>query len=164
MAAPLGPFETEAEARTAALEAAEPGLQAIKPADNRRLLGRVCAAAGVAMGGYDSQTAEWLSVWAPSTVAAVAGWVGRAYDAGLNAVPPGAAMLPPADATVKVRLSGTGRGCGEAARRLHRLFYVTSMSQAYPEAGSSRLVRVYVRARLDRRPEPPPAAVAGGLR
>jgi hypothetical protein len=61
-------------------------------------------------------------------------------------------------ATVKVRLSGTRRGCAEAAGRLHRLFYVTSVSEPYPEAGTTRLVQVYVRVRLDLRPEPPPAA------
>jgi hypothetical protein len=67
-----------------------------------------------------------------------------------------------AAAVVKVRLAGTRRGCAEAAGRLHRLFYVTSVSQPYPEAGSSRLVMVYVKVRLDLGPEPPPAAAAGG--
>jgi hypothetical protein len=62
-----------------------------------------------------------------------------------------------AAATVKLRLSGTRRGCAEAAGRLHRVFYVASVSEPYPEAGSSRLVQVYVRVRLDLRPEPPPA-------
>jgi hypothetical protein len=60
-------------------------------------------------------------------------------------------------AMVKVRLCGTRRGFAEAAGRLHRLFYVTSVSEPYPEAGSSRLVRVYVKVRLDLGPEPPPA-------
>ena len=60
-------------------------------------------------------------------------------------------------ATVKVRLAGTRRGCAEAARRLHQLFHVTSVSQPYPEAGSARLVQVYVKVRLDLRPGPPPA-------
>jgi hypothetical protein len=65
---------------------------------------------------------------------------------------------------VKVRLSGTRRGCAEAAGRLHQLFYVTSVSQSYPEAGSPRLVMVYIRIRLDLSPAPPPAAspVPGG--
>ena len=67
-----------------------------------------------------------------------------------------------AAATVKIRLAGTRGGCAEAARRLHAVFYVTSVSEPYPEAGSSRLVMVYVRARLDLRPEPPPAAASGG--
>jgi hypothetical protein len=62
---------------------------------------------------------------------------------------------------VKVRLSGTRRGCAEAARRLHRLFYVSSVSQPYAEPGSSRLVLVFVRVRLDRHPVPPPAAAGG---
>jgi hypothetical protein len=34
---------------------------------------------------------------------------------------------------------------------------VTSVSQPYPEAGSSRLVMVYIKVRLDLGPEPPPA-------
>jgi hypothetical protein len=63
---------------------------------------------------------------------------------------------PPSGAVVKVRLGGTRRGCADAAGRLHRLFYVTSVSQPYPEAGSSGLVRVYVKVRLDLSPAPPP--------
>ena len=63
----------------------------------------------------------------------------------------------PAGALVKIRLTGTRRGCAEAAARLHRVFYVTAVSQAYPEAGSTRLVQVFVRTRLDLRPEPPSA-------
>jgi hypothetical protein len=63
-------------------------------------------------------------------------------------------------ATVKVRLAGTRRGCAEAARRLHAVFYVTNVSEPYPEAGSTRLVQVYIRVRLDLRPEPPAAAVS----
>jgi hypothetical protein len=58
---------------------------------------------------------------------------------------------------VKVRLAGTRRGCAEATARLHQLFYVTSVSQPYPEAGSSCLVMVYIKVRLDLHPEPPPA-------
>ena len=64
--------------------------------------------------------------------------------------------------TVKLRLAGTRRGCAEAAGRLHQLFYVTSVSEPYPEAGSARLVQVYVKVRLDLDPAPPPAATAGG--
>ena len=72
---------------------------------------------------------------------------------------PGVSRQPaPAGALVKVRLGGTRRGCAEATARLHRLFYVASVSEPYPEAGSSRLVQVFVRVRLDLRPTPPPAA------
>ena len=66
-----------------------------------------------------------------------------------------------ASAVVKMRLSGTRRGCTEAAARLHRLFYVTSVSLPYPEAGSTRLVRVYIRVRLDLHPARPSAAATG---
>ena len=64
----------------------------------------------------------------------------------------------PPGAVVKVRLTGTRRGCAEAARRLHHVFYVSAVSEAYAEPGSSRLVQVFVRVRLDVRPAPPPAA------
>jgi len=67
----------------------------------------------------------------------------------------------PAGAMLRVRLSGTRRGCAEAARRLHAVFFVLSTSEPYAEAGSSRLVRVYVKVRLDLRPEPPHAATGG---
>jgi hypothetical protein len=79
---PLGPFETEEQARAAAEAAAEPGMGPIKAAGNRKLLGRVCEAAGVTMGRYDDRIVGWLSAWEPSTVAVVAGWVARAYEAG----------------------------------------------------------------------------------
>ena len=78
MTVPTGPFDTEAQARAAAQAAADPGLMPIKAAGNRKLLGRVCEAAGVAMGQYDDRIAEWLSIWEPSTVVVVAGWVSRA--------------------------------------------------------------------------------------
>ena len=74
----------------------------------------------------------------------------------------GSGQPAPAGAVVKVRLSGTLRGCAEAARRLHAVLYVISVSEPYAEAGTSRLVRVYIRARLDLHPARPPAAAAGG--
>lgn len=70
--------------------------------------------------------------------------------------------LPPSGAVVKVRLSGTRRGCAEAARRLHAVFFVLSVSEPYPEAGSQALVQVFVRVRLDIRPAPPPARTTEG--
>ena len=60
---PLGPFDTETQAHTAALAAADPDLAPIRAAGNRKLLGRVCEAAGVPMGRYDDRIAEWLSIW-----------------------------------------------------------------------------------------------------
>ena len=82
---PLGPFETEGQARAAAQAAADPGMGPIKASGNRKLLGRVCEAAGVAMGRWDDRIVEWVSIFEPSTVAVIAGWVGRAYEAGLAA-------------------------------------------------------------------------------
>lgn len=79
---PLGPFDTEAQARAAAQAAADPGLLPIKAPQNRRLLGRACEAAGIEMGRYDDRIVQWLSIWEPSTVVVVAGWITRAYEAG----------------------------------------------------------------------------------
>ena len=79
---PLGPFETEEQARAAAQAAADPGLLPLKAAENRRLLGRVCEASAVVMGRYDDRIVQWLSIWEPSTVVVVAGWITRAYESG----------------------------------------------------------------------------------
>ena len=77
---------------------------------------------------------------------------------------PGVSRQPaPAGTVVKVRLAGTRRGCAEAARRLRSVFCVTSVSAPYAEPGSSRVVQVYLKVRLDLRPAPPPAAASGGL-
>ena len=102
----MGPFETETEARAATQAAADPGLLPIKPPQNRRLLGRVCEAAGVAMGRYDDRILGWLSIWEPSMVVVVAGWVARAYEAGLTTAPDGGTVLSPAEAdTVRQALA-----------------------------------------------------------
>jgi hypothetical protein len=82
MTGELGPFQTEDEARAAAQKAADPGLLPLKAAENRRLLRRVCEASGVAMGRYDDRILDWLSIWQPSTVVVVAGWITRAYESG----------------------------------------------------------------------------------
>lgn len=124
---PLGPFDTEAQARAAAQAAADSGLAPIKSAGNRKLLGRACEAAGVAMGRYDDRIVEWLSIWEPATVAVVTGWVGRAYEAGLAATPGGGMVLSAAETgTVRqvlaeaaawrsIRAEGFPAGCGDCA-------------------------------------------------
>jgi hypothetical protein len=101
-AGPLGPFDTEAQARAAARAAADPGLLPINAAQNRRLLGRTCEAAGVAMARHDDRIVEWLSIWEPSTVVVIAGWVSRAFEAGHLAATPGAAVLSQAGAGIPV--------------------------------------------------------------
>ena len=83
---PPGPFETEREARElpavrAVYEAfrADPGLGKMTPHIHRMLLDAL-AAAGVDLGAYDHQIAEWLANWEPQTVAVIAGWVTRASE------------------------------------------------------------------------------------
>jgi hypothetical protein len=55
---------------------------------------------------------------------------------------------------VKIHLHGTEDECVTAARRLGQVLGVVSVSRAYPDRGASRLVRVYVEARLDLLPDP----------
>ena len=38
---------------------------------------------GVVLGAYDARIADWLCGWEPQVVAVVAGWIGRAHEAGL---------------------------------------------------------------------------------
>jgi hypothetical protein len=49
---------------------------------------------------------------------------------------------------MKIRLHGTAEEVEEAAKRLHGIFAVVSVSDPYPDRGASRLVRVYVEVRL----------------
>ena len=57
---------------------------------------------------------------------------------------------------MKIRLHGTEDECMAAAGRLGQVLGVLSISQPYPDRGSSVLVRVYVEARLDPLPQPSP--------
>ncbi len=50
---------------------------------------------------------------------------------------------------MKLRLEGTLAECEQAAALLARMFDVVSVSDPYANRGRSRLVRVYVEARLD---------------
>jgi hypothetical protein len=54
---------------------------------------------------------------------------------------------------VKIRLHGTEQECVEAAGRLGQVLGVLSISQPYPDRGMSRLVRVYIEARLELLPD-----------
>jgi hypothetical protein len=62
------------------------------------------------------------------------------------------------DDLVKLRLEGTSAECEQAAALLGQVLDVVSVSDPYPNRGRSRLVRVYVEARLD--PERAPSASA----
>ncbi len=50
---------------------------------------------------------------------------------------------------MKLRLHGTPAECDLAARRLADVFQVVSVSQPYPDRGTSVLVRAYLEVRLD---------------
>ena len=55
---------------------------------------------------------------------------------------------------MKIRLDGTPTECEQAAALLGHVLDVVSVSDPYPNRGRSRLVGVYVEARLDPPPEP----------
>ena len=57
---------------------------------------------------------------------------------------------------MKIRLHGTEDECREVAGRLAAIVDVLAVSGPYADRGASRLVRVYVEARLD----PPPVHLA----
>lgn len=82
-----GPFETEQQARQLPAVRAvydafdrDPGVGKMAP-HNLRLLLDALAQAGVYVGAYDIQIAQWVAGWEPQTVAVIAGWVQRASQA-----------------------------------------------------------------------------------
>ena len=89
-----GPYETEREARQAAMDAAGGPENAVSAEANRRLLEEACTAAGVTLGAYDHRILLWLAGYEPATAAVVAGLITRAgerresaeYNAGLQAM------------------------------------------------------------------------------
>lgn len=82
----LGPFETEAGARTS------PAVRAVYDAfdrapgvgkmavHNHRMLCEALSAAGVGLGAYDHRILLWLAGWEPQTCAVVAGLIARAHQ------------------------------------------------------------------------------------
>jgi hypothetical protein len=133
---PLGPFGTEAQARAAAQAAADPGLLPIMAVQNRRLLSRACEAAGVAMGRHDDRIVEWLSIWEPSTVVVIAGWVSRAFEAGRLAAAPGAAVLSQAGAGFPV--TGVLRAAADALAADLAAWEARGPGEPGPEAKRAR--------------------------
>lgn len=71
-AAPLGPFETGAQAR-----AAYPTVPVTAAARSQVILD-VVEAAGVRLGAYDLRTTRWLAMQSVESVAAIAGIIQRA--------------------------------------------------------------------------------------
>jgi hypothetical protein len=76
-----GPFETEREARAAALEAGGPpcpGWVILSAEQNRRMLTRACEAAGVTLGAYDARILAWFAGFEDAACAVIAGLISRA--------------------------------------------------------------------------------------
>ena len=76
-----GPYETEAEARTAAASLTGGG-QSLEA--HHRLLEQACQAAGVQLGAYDHRIILWLANYEPAVCAVIAGVIHRAYLYGLS--------------------------------------------------------------------------------
>lgn len=81
---PIGPFGDAREARAAAHTIIPPGpdLSVLEEEQCRALLERACAAAGVELGVWDARVLRWMAGYEDSLCAAVAGMIGRAYEAG----------------------------------------------------------------------------------
>jgi hypothetical protein len=56
---------------------------------------------------------------------------------------------------VRIRLHGTPAECRRGAARLREAFRVVSVSDPYPDRGTSDLVRVYAEVRLEAAPAGP---------
>lgn len=95
----MGPFETSSEA-----------LLAVRPGDGSftgreelaGLLKDTLQDAGVELGGWDVEVVHWLAGLDVQTVAAIAGWVGRARQPGPGTAAPGAVPPAGADPVVEV--------------------------------------------------------------
>jgi hypothetical protein len=79
----VGPFESEQEARDAALAEVQPrpGWSILSSGQNRELLTDACGRAGVTLGAYDRRILEWLAGFEDSACAVIAGLIVRAAAA-----------------------------------------------------------------------------------
>ena len=91
MPADNGPYETERQARAAAVAAIppEPNWSILSPAQRHELLHRALSGASVETTAFEDRTARWLATWEDHTVVIIAGWVTRAFEAGKAAGPDG---------------------------------------------------------------------------
>jgi hypothetical protein len=87
MPADHGPFESERQAHAAAIAAIPPedGRLILRDSQNRQLIEDACAAAGVALGAFDRRIVDWLAGFDDSDCAVFAGFIRRAWLAGLEA-------------------------------------------------------------------------------
>ncbi len=78
---PNGPFETEREARDAALTLGGPpehGWSILSAEQNLQMLAAACTAAGVEVGAYDGRILGWLAGFEGEACAVIAGLILRA--------------------------------------------------------------------------------------
>jgi hypothetical protein len=81
------PFETEREARAAALEAGgppRPGWVILSAEQNRGMLTGACKAAGVPLGAYDARILAWFAGFEDAACAVIAGLISRAHAGALS--------------------------------------------------------------------------------
>jgi hypothetical protein len=80
LGSPIGPYETEREARSLPAVSTVRDLEPVSPQAHRnhRLLCEESAAAGIELGAYDHRVLTWLAGWEPQTCAAIAGLIARA--------------------------------------------------------------------------------------
>ena len=86
----IPPLESEAQAlalpqvaATYAKARGDYGHRGVLAEENLVMLLTALDDGGVALGAYDNRIAVWLSGWEPQVVAVIAGWIGRAHEAGL---------------------------------------------------------------------------------
>lgn len=87
-----GPYETERQARAAAHAGVAPGTGQVilDRGGNIRLLFLALEDTGVVTGSHENKIAAWLANYEDSTMAVVAGWIRRAFEAGRAVGPDGA--------------------------------------------------------------------------
>jgi hypothetical protein len=76
-----GPFDTEREARSAAISLggpARPGISILSDEQNRQLLAEACKSAGVSVGTYDDRILSWLAGFEDAMCMVIAGLITRA--------------------------------------------------------------------------------------
>ena len=91
MPADNGPYETARQARAAAhaVVAPETGRVILDRGGNIRLLFLAIEDTGIVTASHENRIASWLADYEDSTMAVIAGWIRRAYEAGKAAGPDG---------------------------------------------------------------------------
>jgi len=89
---PLGPFDSEDQARThlavrAVYEAMRDGPRGVMQASGEAMMLDACDRTGVTPGKYDARIIRWLAGFEPQTCAVIAGLIARGHAAGAAGQP-----------------------------------------------------------------------------